>query len=69
MEADITALMTPAHAAEQEDMILALTSDPCIACFDYTKRPYLLTDFSKLGFGYDLCKPNSDDASHCCHAP
>ena len=24
------------------------------------KRPYLLTDFSKMGFGYNLCQPDSN---------
>jgi hypothetical protein len=63
METNITALITPTHTTEREDMILALMSDPCIARFDYKKCPYLLTNFLKLGFGYNLCKPNSDTAS------
>ena len=66
----ITDLLTPAHEAAKLDMIDAIYSDPCTAQFDYKKRPYLLTDFSKKGFGYDLCQPNSNDpaymeAMHC----
>ena len=44
-------------------MILTIVSDPCVARYDFKKRPYLLTDFSKLGFGYNLCQPNSDPNS------
>ena len=42
---------------------MALISDPCIAQYDFQKRPFILTDFSKLGFGYDLRQPNDDPDS------
>jgi len=45
-----------------ENMTTALCSDPCIARFDYSMRTYLFTEFSKIGFGYDICQPNRDDA-------
>ena len=60
METVITDQLTPAHQAAKLDMIDAICSDPCIGRFDYNKRSYLLTDFSKKGFGYDLCQPDSD---------
>ena len=63
MDADITHLMTDERKRTREDMISAILSDPCIARYDFRKRPYLLTDFSKLGFGYNLCQPNDDAAS------
>ena len=53
---------TDAHEAARTDLIKAILDDPCLARYDYAKRPYLLTDFSKLGFGYDLCQPDSDHA-------
>ena len=28
--------------------------------YDFEQCPYLLTDFSKIGFGYDLCQPNDE---------
>ena len=46
----ITDLLTPAHKAAKLGMIDAICSDPCIASFDYTKRPYLLTDFPQKEF-------------------
>ena len=58
---NIQSLLTPAHHAAKRDMIDAICSDPCIARFDYSKRSYLLTDFSSLGFGYDLCQPDGND--------
>ena len=63
MEADVTQLLTKEHEDARRDMILAITSDPCIARHDYKKRSYLLTDFSKLGFGFNLCQPNDDPES------
>ena len=42
-------------------MTNAICSNPCIAHFYCKKHPYLLTDFSKKGSGYDVCQPNSDD--------
>ena len=62
METNITDQLTPAHLAERDDMINAICSDPCVARFDYNARPYLLTDFSSKGFGYDLCQPDSNHA-------
>ena len=44
------------HFKARKDMIMAILFDPYLARFDYKKRPYLLTDFSKLGFGYNLCQ-------------
>ena len=63
MEANISKEMTDVHKKAREDMILAIVSDPCIARHDFEKRSYLLTDFSKLGFGYNLCQPNDDPES------
>ena len=63
IEANISHLITDVHLKARDDLIGAITSDPCIARFDHTKRPYLLTDFSKLGFGYNLCQPNDDKDS------
>ena len=42
------------------DMINVICSDPCIACFDCKKRSCLPTDFSKNGFGYEICQLDSD---------
>ena len=42
---------------------MALLSDPCLARFDPAKRPYLLTNFSKFGFGYEIAQPDDDPAS------
>ena len=63
MDADITGLMTEERKRAREDMISAIIEDPCVARYDFCKRPYLLTGFSKFGFGYHLCQPNDDDAS------
>ena len=60
MEAVITDLLTPEHDNAKLDMINAICSDPCIPRFDYEKRPYLLTDFSKKGFGWIILQPDSD---------
>ena len=70
MEAVVTKLLTPAHADAKSDMINAFCSDPCIQRFSYDMTPYLLTDFSGLGFGYDLCQPDANHpasiaAMHC----
>ena len=62
-DVSIIDLLTPAHAAAREDLIMALLSDPCLARFDPAKRPYLLTDFSKFGFGYEIAQPDDDPAS------
>ena len=47
----------------REDMIMAILSDPCVARYDFNKRPYLLTVFSKKGFGYNLCHSADDPDS------
>ena len=47
----------------REDMIMAILSDPCVARYDFNKHPYLLTDFSKKGFGYNICQPVDDPDS------
>ena len=44
-------------------MILAITEDPCITRYEFRKRLYLLTDFSKLGFSYNLYQPNNNPSS------
>ena len=49
--------MAGKHHKAREDMIMAILSDPCVARSDFNKRPYLLTNFSKRGFGYTLCQP------------
>ena len=56
-------LLTPAHASTRTDLIGALISDPCLARHDPEKRPYLLTDYSKFGFGYGIAQPSEDPAS------
>ena len=63
MQSNIEHLMNEEHFKARHDLIMAILSDPCLACFDYTKRPYLLIDFSKKGFGYNLCQPADDAAS------
>ena len=69
MTASVVKLLTPDHAAAQKDLIDALVSDPCLARHDPEKRPYLLTDYSKFGFGYEIAQPSDDPASlaamHC----
>ena len=60
MEHDITVMLKEEHESSKVDMINAIISDPCISRYDFEKRPYLLTDLSKVGFGYDLFQPNDD---------
>ena len=60
MDSDVPALITDEHERARKDMIVAITRDPCIGRHDYKKRSYLLTDFSKRGFGFNLCQPNDD---------
>ena len=52
MTASVIELFTSDHAAAYKDLIGALVSDTCLARHNPTKRPYLLTDFTKFGFGY-----------------
>ena len=49
MDSDVTALITDEHLRARKDMIVVITSDPCIKRHDFKKRSYLLTDFSKRG--------------------
>ena len=62
MDTVISDRLGPEAMHARSDLIAALCSDPCIARFDHSKRTYLLTDFSKIGFGYDICQPDSDHA-------
>lgn len=52
-----------AAQSEFDDIRLALLSDPCLKRFDARKRVYLLTDFSKHGFGYCATQPGDDPPS------
>ena len=63
MDHDITGMLKEDNESAKVDMINAVISDPCIAHYDFEKRPYLLTDFSKVGFCCDLCHPNDDPDS------
>ena len=63
LDTPIEKLMKDEHFKAREDMIMSLLSDPCLARFDWKKRPYLLTDFSKVGFGWNLCQPADDPES------
>jgi hypothetical protein len=44
--------LTDEQQQARTDLMEAIVSNPCIAQYDHKKRPYLLTDFSKVGFGY-----------------
>ena len=59
MTAPVVELLNTSHADAKTDLIEALVSDPCLACHDPAKRPYLLTDFSKFGFGYEIAQPST----------
>ena len=63
MEVIVEELMKSEHFDAKRDLIDAILSDPCIACHDFRKRCILLTDFSVLGFGYNMCQPNDNPAS------
>ena len=63
MQSNIKPLMKEEHFKAREDLIMAILSDPYLAHFDYKKRPYLLSIFSKRGFGYNFCQPADDAAS------
>ena len=60
MEAVLTDALTPEHESEKRDMIDANTSNPCLAQFDCKKRPYILTGFSKKGFGWVSLQADSN---------
>ena len=63
MDHDITVMLKEEHKSAKVYMINAVISDPFISRYYFEKRPYLLTDFSKFGVGYDLCQPNDDPDS------
>jgi hypothetical protein len=67
MKLDSTDLVAPHwdnHAqSEFDDIRNAILSDPVLRRFDYRKRIYLLSDFSKHGFGYCAAQPSNDEAS------
>ena len=60
MDTVISDKLSPEAIHSREDLITALCSDPCIARFDYSMRTYLLTDFSKICFGYNICQPDTE---------
>ena len=62
LDTKITSLTDEQEHAEV-DLKEAILSDPCIARYDCMKRQYLLTDFSKAGFGYVICQPADDPDS------
>ena len=60
---DTIGALTDVQSTARTDMISAVCDDPVIARCDYTKRPYLLTDFSEKGFGYVICQPGDNPDS------
>ena len=50
LDTEVSSLMADEHHKAREDMIMAILSDPCASRYDFNKRPYLLTNFSKKGF-------------------
>jgi hypothetical protein len=48
---------------EFEDIRTTILSKPLLRRISRTKRPYLRTDFSKLGFGHVLLQPGDDEPS------
>ena len=48
---------------EFDDIRAAILSKPLLRRVSRTKRPYLRTDFSKLGFGHVLLQPGDDEPS------
>lgn len=67
MKLDSTDLVAPHwdnHAqSEFDDIRNTILSDPVLRRLDYRKRTYLLSDFSKHGFGYCAAQPSNDEAS------
>ena len=57
MDHDITVMLKIELDSAKVEMINAVISDLYMAFYDFEKHPYLLTDFSKVGFGYDLWQP------------
>ena len=60
MKTYVENLLTPAHHTARADLIGDLVYAPCIARHDCTKRNYLLTGYSWLGFGYEMFQPSDD---------
>ncbi len=54
---------TPEVQAALADMKNAILSDPCLLRFDHRKLIVLHIDFSKLGFGFVLCQPATDETT------
>ena len=63
MTAPVEKVLTPTHHTAHANLIDALVSDPCIARYVSTKRNFLLTDYSRLGFGCEIFQPSDDPAS------
>ena len=63
MDHDIPGMLKEDHESTKVDIINYVISDPCIYRFDFEKRPYLLTGFSKFCSGYDLCRSDDDRGS------
>ena len=63
MDHDITGMLKIEHESAKFDMINSVISEPLIYLYDFEKHPYLLTDFSKVGFCYDMCQPNDNPDS------
>ncbi len=54
---------TDSAVNEFEDIRTTILSKPLLRRVSRTKRPYLRTDFSKLGFGHVLLQPGDDEPS------
>ena len=63
MDEEIKSRITPEIANARKDLINAILDDPCVGRFNHKKKSYLLTDASKLGYGYNPCQPNDDPVS------
>ena len=50
MDHDITGMLKIEHESAKVDIINSVISEPLIYLYDFEKHPYLLTDFSKVGF-------------------
>ena len=63
MNHPVTGTITVKHKNIRKYFINIIYNEPCIAHYNYKNCCYLLTDFSKKGFGSDICQPNNDLAS------
>ena len=63
MNHPVTGTITVKHKNIRKYFINIIYNEPCIAHYNYKNCCYLLTDFSKNVFGYDLCQPNNSLAS------